>query len=127
MTNWKSVTMSLALALGWIVGSPATVLGPAPDTQAQVQLAIARVDSLIAYLRVHPNDVAALAQLGSLYVANESYEAAIGPLARGLQLDPQRRSLWAALDRAVRESGRQSITDAELTERAAAFQKSLHD
>jgi cytochrome c-type biogenesis protein CcmH/NrfG len=56
-----------------------------------------------------------------IYAANESYDAAIGPLARALQLDPTRRSLWSALDNAVKMSGRATITDVELARRAAEF------
>jgi len=125
MTNWKAVTISLALALGWIMGDPALALGPSPDPQAEVQLAITRVDSLMSYLREHPDNVEATEQLAALYVANESYDAAIGPLARALQLDPSRRSLWVTLDKAVRQSGRGTITDAELTKLAVAFEKAL--
>jgi len=125
MTNWKAVTIALALALGWLMGDPAIAMGPGPDRQAEVQLAISRVDSLTRYLREHPGDVNALEQLAAMYAANESYDAAIGPLARALQLAPTRRSLWVALNGAVRQSGRGTITDAELTERAVAFRAAV--
>ncbi len=125
MTNWKAVTIALGLALGWLAGDPAIAMGPGPDRQADVQLAIARVDSLMRYLREHPADVNALEQLAAMYAANESYDAAIGPLARALQLAPTRRSLWVALDGALRQSGRGTITDAELTELAVAFQATV--
>lgn len=36
-------------------------------------------------------------------------------------LDPSRRGLWVALDDAVERSGKDTITDAELTRRAARF------
>jgi len=125
MTNWKAVTIALALALGWLMGDPAIAMGPGPDRQADVQLAIARVDSLMRYLREHPADANALEQLAAMYAANESYDAAIGPLARALQLAPTRRSLWVALDGALRQSGRGTITDAELTRRAVAFRAAV--
>ncbi len=144
MTNWKAVTISLALALGWIMGNPAVALGPAPEPQAEVQMSIARVESLTQHLRSHPEDVGAMEDLAALYMSNQSYDAAIAPLARGLQLDPHRRSLWVALelarglqldphrrslwvalDVAVIRSGRKMITDAELTRRAASFAKAL--
>ena len=125
MTNWKAVTIALALALGWLMGDPAIAMGPGPDRQAEVQLAISRVDSLTRYLREHPGDVNALEQLAAMYAANESYDAAIGPLARALQLAPTRRSLWVALDGALRQSGRGTITDAELTRRAVAFRAAV--
>src|SRR6266581_671944 len=114
MTNWKAVTISLAVALG-----------PAPEPQAEVQMSIARVESLTQHLRSHPEDVGAMEDLAALYMSNQSYDAAIAPLARGLQLDPHRRSLWVALDVAVIRSGRKMITDAELTRRAASFAKAL--
>src|SRR5260370_23531886 len=125
MTNWKAVTISLALALGWIVGNPAVALGPAPDPQAEVQVNVARVEGLTEYLRSYPRDVDEMEHLAALYMANGSYDAAIGPLARALQLDPKRRSLWVALDRALQRSGAARITDAELTRRAASFVRAL--
>jgi cytochrome c-type biogenesis protein CcmH/NrfG len=127
MTNWKVVTISLALALGWIMGNPAVALGPAPDPQAEVQMNVARVESLTQHLREVPEDVGAMEDLAALYMANGSYDAAIAPLARALQLDPHRRSLWVALDVAVIKSGRKMITDAELTKKAVAFQAALKD
>ena len=125
MTNWKVVTISLTLALGWIMGDPAIAMGPSHDPQAEARLVISQVDSLLAQLREHPTDVTALEQLAAMYAANESYDAAIGPLARALQLDPKRRSLWVALDRALQRSGAARITDAELTRRAASFVQAL--
>ena len=121
MTNWKAVMISLGLALGWIMGNPAVALGPAPDPQAEVQMNIARVESLMQHLQNYPEDVGAMEHLAALYLANGSYDAAIGPLARGLQLEPNRRSLWVALDIAVIKSGRRMISDAELTRIAAEF------
>jgi cytochrome c-type biogenesis protein CcmH/NrfG len=127
MTNWKAVTVSLALALGWIMGNPAVALAPrpGPGPQAEVQMNIVRVESLTQHLRNYPEDVGAMEDIAALYMTNGSYDAAIGPLARGLQLDPHRRSLWVALDVAVIRSGRKVITDAELTKMAARFKESL--
>jgi cytochrome c-type biogenesis protein CcmH/NrfG len=125
MTNWKAVTIALALALGWLMGNPAIAMGPGQDPQTQVRLAASRVDSLLAWLRGHPDDMQALEQLAAMYAANESYDAAIGPLARALQLDPSRRSLWVALDNALANSGTASITDAELVKRAVAFRAAM--
>ena len=86
---------------------------------------VARVESLRQHLSSYPEDVGAMEDLAALYMANGSYDAAIAPLARALQLDPHRRSLWVALDVAVIKSGRKMITDAELTRRAASFSKAL--
>jgi len=125
MTNWKAVTVALGLALGWMVGNPAVALGPAPDPQAEVQVNVARVEGLTEHLRNYPRDVDEMEHLAALYMANGCYDTALGPLARALQLDPTRRSLWVALDRAVERSGAARITDAELTRRAASFVKAL--
>ena len=125
MTNWKAVTVALGLALGWFVGNPAVALGPAPDPRAEVQVNVARVEGLTQHLRNNPQDVDEMEHLGALYMANGCYDAALGPLARALQLDPRRRSLWVALDRAVERSGAASITDAELTRRSARFVEAL--
>jgi cytochrome c-type biogenesis protein CcmH/NrfG len=126
MTNWKVVTVSLGLAVGWIMGNPAVALGPAPDPQAEVQMNVARVEGLTQHLRQYPGDVDEMEHLAALYMANGSYEAAIGPLARALQLDPYRRGLWAALDSALRHMGRRRISDEELTIRAAQFRNALN-
>ena len=125
MTNWKAVTIALGLALGWLMGDPASAMGPGPDRQAEVQLAISHVDSLMSYLREHPADVNALEQLAAMYAENQAYDAAVGPLARALQLDPTRRSLWVALDNALAQLGTHSITDAELTTRASDFRNGV--
>ena len=125
MTNWKAVTVALGLALGWIVGNPAVALGPAPDPQAEVQVNVARVEGLTQHLRNNPQDVDEMEHLAALYMANGSYDAALGPLARAVQLDPHRRSLWAALHTALRHLGRQRMSDEELVLRAVEFRKAL--
>jgi cytochrome c-type biogenesis protein CcmH/NrfG len=127
MINWKAVSISLGLALGWIVGNPAVALGPvpSPDPQAEVQMKVARVEALTEHLRSHPSDVDELEHLAALYTANGSYDAALGPLARALQLDPDRRSLWVALDTALRRLDRLGISDEELTLRAVEFRNEL--
>src|SRR6266571_2258621 len=127
MTNWKAVTISLGLAVGWIMGNPAVALGPAPEPQAEVQMNIARVEALTQHLRTYPQDVDEMEHLAALYMANGSYDAALGPLARALQLDPHRRSLWAALDTALRHLGRQRMSDEDLVLRAVEFRKALVD
>ena len=127
MTNWKVVTIALGLALGWSMGNPAVALGPAssPGTQAEVQMKVARVEGLTHHLRNYPRDVDEMEHLAALYMANGSYDAAIGPLARALQLDPHRRSLWVGLDTALRQLDRQRISDEELAVRALEFRNAL--
>ncbi len=125
MTNWKAVIISLGLAMGWVMGNPAVARGPAPDPVAEAQMKVARVDGLTQHLRSYPRDVDEMEHLAALYMANGSYEAAMGPLARALQLDPHRRSLWVALDGALKHLGRQRISDEELTLRAVEFRNAL--
>ncbi len=55
----------------------------------------------------------------------ESPDAAIGRLARAIQLDSYRRDLWVALDRAIARSGRATITDAELTRAAREYVEAI--
>src|SRR5213078_4701824 len=107
--------------------NPAVALGPAssPGTQAEVQMKVARVEGLTHHLRNYPRDVDEMEHLAALYMANGSYDAALGPLARALQLDPQRRSLWVTLDSALRHLDRQRISDEELVLRAARFKEGL--
>ncbi|TMG79244.1 MAG: hypothetical protein E6H78_20505 [Betaproteobacteria bacterium] len=127
MINWKAVTVALGLALGWFVGNPAVALGPAPDPRAEVQVNVARVEGLTQHLRNNPQDVDEMEHLAALYMANGSYDAALGPLARALQLDPHRRSLWVTLDSALRHLDRQRISDEELVLRAGEFRKAVTD
>lgn len=96
-----------------------------PHPVAELDALSAREDSLMAFLQEHPADVDAMAQLADFYAQNGWWDAALNPLARALQLDPSRRSLWSALDRAVERSGKERITDAELTRRALEFVESV--
>jgi predicted Zn-dependent protease len=144
MSYWKGLGVAVAIDLVWIMGCPFLATGPevpayTPEPSwvmnanvgavyvdksrdvEQLQ-ALGRVqDSLMMYLQEHPEDVDAMQTLADVYADNEWWDDAIDPLARALQLDPSRRSLWSALDRAVEKSGKAKITDAELTRRAAAF------
>jgi cytochrome c-type biogenesis protein CcmH/NrfG len=78
-------------------------------------------DSLMVYLQSHDDDVSAMLNLARMYAAHAWYDAAIGPLARAAQLDPERRSVWSLLDRALKMTGRAHVKDAELTKRAQDF------
>lgn len=139
MNYLKGLMIAAAIDLVWIMGCPILVTEPEPlppvavvaewpaepsaDPNTLDELAVAGglEDSLMSRLQNNPDDVDAMAQLADIYAENEWFDAAIGPLARALQLDPSRRGLWAALDRAVERSGQAKITDAELTRRAARF------
>lgn len=141
MNYGKGLIIALVFDLAWLMGSPAATMGPDPmppvqelvvdwhePPRAKARLAVADLnrighleDSLMTYLQEHPSDVDAMAKLARVYAENEWFDDAIGPLARALQLDPSRRALWSALDKAVDGAGLAKITDAELTRRAAAF------
>jgi predicted Zn-dependent protease len=144
MNYWKGLGVALAIDLVWIMGCPflatepelptlsrepnwvmnpgpgAVYVDESPDVE-QLEEISGLEDSLMAYLQEHPGDVDAIEKIADVYADNGWWDAAIAPLARALQLDPSRRSLWSALDRAVEKSGKAKITDAELTRRAAGF------
>jgi cytochrome c-type biogenesis protein CcmH/NrfG len=137
MSYWKGLAVAAAIDLAWIMACPLTT-GPEPlppadavaEWPSKTPVASPDVDfaalseledSLMMHLQEHPADVDAIAKVADVYASHGWYESAIGPLARALQLDPSRRSLWVDLDRAVEQSGRRKITDAELTRRAAQF------
>ena len=138
MSYWKGLGVAVAIDLIWIMGCPVLATEPPPEAQRESNWVLnprpgvsyevdqlARIgqleDSLMERLQDQPNDVDAMQKLADVYASNGWYEAAIGPLARALQLDPTRRSLWSALDTAIAKSGRAKMTDKELTEKAAAF------
>lgn len=134
MRYWKGLVIAAVIDLVSIMARP---LPTAPATvapfdaivewpeQAPVEALSTREDSLMAFLQEHPTDVGAMAQLADFYAQSGWWGAALNPLARALQLDPSRRSLWSALDRAVERSGKEKITDAELTRRALEFVESV--
>jgi len=142
MAYWKGLMIAATIDLVWIMARP-TGTQPATmppldvvaqwptdrraDTKTFDELNDAGrlEDSLMAYLQEHPEDVSAMETLAGVYADNGWWDAAINPLARALELDPSRRSLWVALDRAVEKSGWGEITDAELVKRAAAFKESV--
>jgi predicted Zn-dependent protease len=144
MNYWKGLLIACVFDVAWIMGNPSVASGPEPSAHtqeprwvmnpapgvshretssedAQLDEAGRLEDSLMVYLQTHGDEVAAIEKLTHVYLEHGWYDAAIGPLARALQLDPSRRSLWSALDRAVEESGKAKITDAELIRRAQAF------
>jgi predicted Zn-dependent protease len=106
-----------------IVWPPAVPLSQYADSLSLDQLSAldGQIDSLMMHLQERPGDVDAMLALARLYADHGWDDRAIGPLARALQLDPRRRSLWVALDHAVEKSGRVKITDAELVRAAQEF------
>lgn len=131
MNYWKGLVIAAAIDLVWIMACPTAATGPEPlppvdavaEWPADIDFAALGEleDSLMMHLQEHPDDVDAIEEVARVYASHGWYESAIGPLARALQLDPSRRSLWSALDQAVEKNGMAKITDAELTRRAASF------
>ena len=149
MSYWNGFVIAAAMDLVWIMGSPILapnsppklhqykeeITGPLNAENVGVVsvayrsagkvdelLVLSQVlDSLMGYLQEHPEDVDAVEQVADLYANNGWWDEAIGPLARAIQLDPERWSLWSSLDRAIEKAGMATITDAELTVRAQNF------
>lgn len=138
MTYWKGLMIAVAIDLVWIMARP---IGTQPATVAPLDVVAEwpadsptvddlletgqLIDSMMVYLQEHPEDVATMETLAGVYADNGWWDAAIGPLARALELDPSRRSLWVALERAIEKSGREKMTDAELVRRAAEFKEAV--
>jgi cytochrome c-type biogenesis protein CcmH/NrfG len=134
MNYWRGFLIAVVFDLAWVMGSPSPVTGPEPllpdpgaivmpatPEDAQLNEAGQLEDSLMVHLQRHGDDVAAMVSLARMYVAHGWYDAAIGPLARVVQLDPERRSAWSLLDRSLKMTGKARITDAEMTLRAQKF------
>jgi cytochrome c-type biogenesis protein CcmH/NrfG len=149
MSYWKGLMIAVGIDLVWIMGSP--ILAPdaklprstykaertwpmnpenvgviyveqpqAEEVDRLIEVADA-LDSLMLHLQAEPEDVDAIEKVADVYANNGWWQDAIAPLARAIQLDPERWSLWSALDRALEQAGIATITDAELTVRAQNF------
>ena len=151
MSYWKGFMLAVAVDLAWIMGSPLLLTGPEAPTYSpepkwvmhsdnvgvvyvdkpqsyevdKLQEVGRLQDSLMMYLQEHPDDVDAMEKVADLYADNAWWDDAIGPLARAIQLDPERWSLWSALDQAVENAGMAQITDEELTRRAQDFVEAI--
>lgn len=132
MSYWKGLAVAVAIDLVWIMGAstvlapdlqePAyTVAEPEPNEVDELIEISERLDSLMMQLQMNPDDVDAMEKVADIYADKGWWDAAIGPLARAIQLDADRWSLWSALDRALGKAGIATITDAELTVRATNF------
>jgi len=132
MSYWKGLAVAVAIDLVWIMGAstvlapdlqePAyTVAEPEPNEVDELIEISERLDSLMMQLQMNPDDVDAMEKVADIYADKGWWDAAIGPLARAIQLDADRWSLWSALDRALEKAGIATITDAELTVRATNF------
>ena len=150
MNYLKGLLIAFAFDVACIMGNPSVVTGPEPPVpvlhapywvmnqepgvtmqtspeDAELDAAGRLEDSLMVYLQNNDHDAAAMVGLARMYVAHGWYDAALGPLARAAQLDPERRSIWSLLDRALKMTGKAKITDAELTKRAQQFVESVEN
>jgi cytochrome c-type biogenesis protein CcmH/NrfG len=142
MSYWKGLVIAAALDLVWIMGSPILAPNSAPkmhqykeeitgplnreaDGVEALRVVDQVLDSLMMQVQANPEDVDVIEKVADVYANNGWWEDAIAPLARAIQLDPERWSLWVALDRAVEKAGMATITDAELTVRAQEFVESI--
>jgi hypothetical protein len=79
------------------------------------------VDSLMIHLQEDSLDVGAMQTLAQLYLDNGWHDAAIGPLARALEITPDDKKLRAALQAAGAAADLLPMTVEWLAERARQF------
>jgi cytochrome c-type biogenesis protein CcmH/NrfG len=133
MRYWKGLLIAAAFDTAVIAGPDFLATEPPPVQSQAIQWPASSeldsldrlIDSLMQHLQEHGGDVDAMLALARIYTEHDWPGDAIGPLARALQLDPYRRDLWVALDRALEQSGRAKITDAELTRVAREFAQAI--
>jgi len=123
MRYWTGLLIAVAFDAAVIAGPGYFGTKQQPESLpfAELQQVDRRVDSLMQHLQEHAGDVDAMLRVARIYTDHGWAGDALGPLARALQLDPYRRDLWVALDRALDRMGREKITDAELTRAALEF------
>lgn len=109
-------TVSLAAAPRAVPSDSLSVpeLGEVDRRRAELMLSIQQNDS----------DVTALAELAHLYMRHGWFGEAIGPLARGVEVDPGRVDLFYELRLAVKLSGRPE-GEVDFTEEARAFMEEV--
>lgn len=140
MDNWKSSSSAATAGLMHLIlvmGCPTDITGPeasrttpfpAVATPSEIEpLATldARLNDLMTALEREPENVDLMAKVADLHIEQGWFTEAIGPLARALQLEPRRRSLWVRLDDVLQRAGVAQISDAELDERAARFAEAV--
>jgi len=87
---------------------------------AELQLLAQMEDSLIRAIQQDSGDMAAMAELAHLYMLHGAYDAAVGPLARALELAPDREDLRAEL-RLAFQLGQLDEQHVDLAARAREF------
>ncbi len=101
--------------------APATSATPL-DTMSLAELEVLAQleDSLIGAIQDDAGDVAALAELAHLYMLHGAYDEAVGPLARALEIAPERDDLRSELRLAFR-LGKLDEQQVDLAEKVRQF------
>ena len=116
----RPAPLPIADAMTWPF-TPPVPAGPDSLTLERIAEIDALVDSLMMHLQEDSLDVGAMRQLALLYTEHEWYDAAIGPLARALEISPDDKKLRAALEAAATAAGIMELTTEFLAERARLF------
>lgn len=94
-----------------------------PPSVAELENVDRRVDELMVAIQKNDRNVEAMRALAVLYAAHGWFDAAIGPLARAVELEPGRDDLRHQLDLVLGLSGGTEPVD--LDEEARAFVESV--
>jgi len=101
--------------------APATSATPLDAMSlAELEVLAQLEDSLIGAIRDDAGDVAALAELAHLYMLHGAYDEAVGPLARALEIAPERDDLRSELRLAFR-LGKLDEQQVDLAEKVRQF------
>src|SRR5437899_8813710 len=87
---------------------------------AELELLAQMEDSLIGAIQQDASDVGAMAELAQLYMLHGAYDAAVAPLARALELAPDREDLRSEL-RLAFQLGQLDEQHVDLAARAREF------
>ena len=140
MRYWKGLVIAAAFDVAVIVGpgflateppAPARSqviqwpAGPASEpelpTLGELDGISRQMDSLMARLQEHTDDVSALEALARLYTSHGWWDDAVGPLARALVLAPNDAQVAKRLSLALKRGGRDPATAAQLAQWAREF------
>ncbi len=87
---------------------------------AELEVLAQMEDSLIGAVQDDTGDVAAMAELAHLYMLHGAYDEAVGPLARALEIAPERDDLRSEL-RLAFQLGKLDERQVDLAEKARQF------
>ncbi len=101
--------------------APATSATPLDAMSlAELEVLAQLEDSLIGAIQDDAGDVAAMAELAHLYMLHGAYDEAVGPLARALEIAPERDDLRSELRLAFR-LGKLDEQQVDLAEKVRQF------